>query len=141
MRFLLCHGHGFTVAHRVLHMSATQFPSGTRSVDELNEQIRCLMLASGGWLSDEQRVVYADLVTEWALAALTASCVVVDQEQGSAEQKGEAEPPSCSDTPVRRERAPGTALTAGAETAFRLRLEPSIPPPAARRKTEGPVPT
>ncbi|MGP3775717.1 hypothetical protein ACTWJ8_33340 [Streptomyces sp. SDT5-1] len=40
-----------------------------RSVEELNEQIRSLMLASGGWLSEEQRVVYADLVTAWALAS------------------------------------------------------------------------
>lgn len=40
-----------------------------RSVEELNEQIRSLMLASGGWLSEEQRVLYADLVTAWALAS------------------------------------------------------------------------
>ncbi|MFI5663266.1 hypothetical protein [Streptomyces sp. NPDC051684] len=53
-------------------MSALQPPRGTRSVEELNEQIRRLILASGGWLSDEQRVAYADLITEWALASLDA---------------------------------------------------------------------
>ncbi|MET8475445.1 hypothetical protein ABZY90_19485 [Streptomyces sp. NPDC006422] len=54
-------------------MSVTQPPDGARSVEELNEAIRRLMLASGGWLSDEQRVVYADLVTAWSLASRRAA--------------------------------------------------------------------
>lgn len=44
-------------------------PSGSvRSAAELNEQIRCLMLCSGGRLSSEQRAEYEVLVIEWAAA-------------------------------------------------------------------------
>ncbi|MFI5664068.1 hypothetical protein [Streptomyces sp. NPDC051684] len=44
-------------------------PSGAaRSAAELNEQIRGLMLRSGGRLSAEQRTEYEVLIIEWAAA-------------------------------------------------------------------------
>lgn len=44
-------------------------PSGSvRSAEELNEQIRGLMLRSGGRLSAEERAEYEVLVVEWAAA-------------------------------------------------------------------------
>ncbi|MER7171402.1 MULTISPECIES: hypothetical protein [Streptomyces] len=49
-------------------MSSTPRPRPTRSAEELNEQIRRLMLCSGGRLSEEQRKEYAGLVVEWSEA-------------------------------------------------------------------------
>ncbi|GHJ38394.1 hypothetical protein [Streptomyces sp. TS71-3] len=42
--------------------------SGPRSASELNEQIRALMLRSGGRLTDGQRAEYQTLLREWAEA-------------------------------------------------------------------------
>ena len=42
--------------------------SGPRSAAELNEQIRGLMLRSGGRLTGEQRAEYQELLREWAAA-------------------------------------------------------------------------
>ncbi|WP_394425586.1 hypothetical protein [Streptomyces sp. SGAir0957] len=43
-------------------------PTGERSAAELNARIRLLMIRSGGFLSDEQRKEYAQLLTAWSEA-------------------------------------------------------------------------
>lgn len=49
-------------------MTPTHPPGAARSAAELNEQIRGLMLRSGGRLSAEQRTEYEVLIIEWAAA-------------------------------------------------------------------------
>ncbi|MEV5611131.1 hypothetical protein [Streptomyces sp. NPDC052225] len=49
-------------------MSVTYSLGTRRSAEELNAQIRLLMLRSGGWLNDDQRREYEGLVAEWAVA-------------------------------------------------------------------------
>ncbi|WP_189491255.1 hypothetical protein [Streptomyces antnestii] len=49
-------------------MSTTPSPGSVRSADDLNEEIRCLMLRSGGRLSAAQRREYEVLVIEWSAA-------------------------------------------------------------------------
>jgi hypothetical protein len=39
-----------------------------RSADVVNDQIRALMVRSGGYLKAEDRATYERLVTEWAAA-------------------------------------------------------------------------
>ncbi|MFF0790373.1 hypothetical protein [Streptomyces spiralis] len=39
-----------------------------RSAAAVNEDIRALLVRTGGWLSAEDRVVYEQLVEEWAAA-------------------------------------------------------------------------
>ncbi|WP_338693470.1 hypothetical protein V2W30_03155 [Streptomyces sp. Q6] len=57
-------------------MSATYSLRARRSADELNAQIRLLMLRSGGWLNDDQRREYEVLVAEWAVAVRADADVV-----------------------------------------------------------------
>ncbi|MET9497868.1 hypothetical protein [Streptomyces sp. NPDC006552] len=50
-------------------MSVTQQqPTGGQSAGELNARIRALMIRSGGFLDDEQRREYAELLEAWAIA-------------------------------------------------------------------------
>ncbi|MFE6903766.1 hypothetical protein ACFVFJ_44275 [Streptomyces sp. NPDC057717] len=49
-------------------MPSTPASGPVRSADDLNEEIRRLMLRSGGRLSAEQRREYEVLVVEWAAA-------------------------------------------------------------------------
>ncbi|MGY0489812.1 hypothetical protein [Streptomyces sp. WG-D5] len=53
-------------------MIPTPEHGSARSADELNEQIRALMLCSGGRLSAEQRREYQVLVAAWAEAVSDA---------------------------------------------------------------------
>ncbi|MFI0242257.1 hypothetical protein [Streptomyces sp. NPDC016845] len=43
-------------------------PTGQQSAAELNARIRVLMIRSGGFLNDEQRKEYAELLTAWSQA-------------------------------------------------------------------------
>ncbi|MEJ8671846.1 hypothetical protein WKI71_36435 [Streptomyces sp. MS1.AVA.1] len=56
-------------------MSPNPSPDGiTRSSAAVNEDIRALVVACGGWLYGETRQRYEELVAEWA-AALQAEVV------------------------------------------------------------------
>ncbi|MER6352350.1 hypothetical protein ABT186_10990 [Streptomyces sp. NPDC001634] len=43
-------------------------PGSVRSADEVNPEIRDLLVRTGGWLSADDRAVYEQLVAEWAEA-------------------------------------------------------------------------
>ncbi|MEK0099867.1 hypothetical protein ACFC4G_06375 [Streptomyces sp. NPDC056002] len=43
----------------------------------MNEEIRALVLACGGWLSGDTRQRYEELVAKWAAAAVRAGIVEV----------------------------------------------------------------
>jgi len=43
-------------------------PGSARSADDVNEEIRALLVRTGGWLSAADRVEYRGLVEEWAAA-------------------------------------------------------------------------
>lgn len=56
-------------------MSPNPSPDGiTRSAAAVNEDIRALVVACGGWLYGEARQRYEELVAEWA-AAMQAEVV------------------------------------------------------------------
>lgn len=43
-------------------------PGSARTADEINGQIRELLVRTGGWLNPVQRTEYEGLVEEWAAA-------------------------------------------------------------------------
>ena len=45
-----------------------QRPGSVRSAAEVNEEIRALVRAAGGWLYKDTRARYEQLVEEWTLA-------------------------------------------------------------------------
>ncbi|MFI8535319.1 hypothetical protein ACIGMX_34380 [Streptomyces aquilus] len=49
-----------------------------RSAAVVNEEIRALLLRTGGWLSAEDRGVYEQLVEEWTQAVATERVEVVE---------------------------------------------------------------
>lgn len=53
-------------------------PTPVRSAAAVNEEIRALVLAAGGWLYGEARHRYEVLVAEWTVAVATERCKVVE---------------------------------------------------------------
>ncbi|WP_369216119.1 hypothetical protein [Streptomyces flavofungini] len=53
-------------------MATTPSPDRRRTADEVNEEIRALWLSAGGRLRPDERLVYEQLVTEWAEAEAQA---------------------------------------------------------------------
>lgn len=54
-------------------------PAGARPAAAVNEEIRTLLLATGGWLYGESRARYEVLVTEWTRAvAAERACGEID---------------------------------------------------------------
>ncbi|MEV0125055.1 hypothetical protein AB0I16_26560 [Streptomyces sp. NPDC050703] len=53
-------------------MATTPSPDRRRSADEVNQEIRALWLSAGGRLRPDERLVYEQLVTEWAEAEAEA---------------------------------------------------------------------
>ncbi|MFB7162351.1 hypothetical protein [Streptomyces sp. NPDC056242] len=49
-------------------MPSTPASGSVRSADEINGQIRELLVRTGGWLNPVQRAEYEQLVEEWAAA-------------------------------------------------------------------------
>lgn len=43
-------------------------PGGVRSSAAVNAEIRALLVRTGGWLSEADRVEYRELVAEWTAA-------------------------------------------------------------------------
>lgn len=57
------------------HSSASGLP---RSAGVVNEEIRALLVRTGGWLAAEDRVAYEQLVEEWTLAVAAERVEVVE---------------------------------------------------------------
>jgi hypothetical protein len=67
------------VVDRLAFMSPTPVGRGSvRSAAVVNEDIRALVIAAGGWLYGETRARYEVLVAEWTVATAAERCEIVE---------------------------------------------------------------